>query len=74
MKLYIWDDPVSDPYGGSTLFVAANNLREARKLAKKSNEFSYGMKSKSKRSIDVDKVKPSRVKKLPYAEYQSWSM
>ena len=70
MKLYIWDDPYPVSWGASYLIVAAENLAEARKLAKKApnGQFSY-----MRKGVDVDTVKPSRTRSLPYAEYLEWS-
>lgn len=72
MKLYIWDNPISVSYGTSLLFVAANNLREARRLAKKSVSYAYASNN-GEQAVDVSKVRPSRVVNLPYAEYHEWS-
>ena len=73
MKLFIWNNPYSVSYGGSCLYVLANNLSEARKLALSSQDASFGGPWKEKKvGIDVSKKKPDRIITKPYAEVYHW--
>lgn len=75
MKLYVWNNPYEVSYGGSCLYVIADSLRSARKLTKKALDTGFGMPycDNSLNGCNVDKIKPSRVHKLPHAEMYSWS-
>jgi hypothetical protein len=42
MKLFIWSDPYSVPYGSSMFFAVADSVEHARKIAKEAKRFSYG--------------------------------
>lgn len=76
MKLYVWNDPYQVSYGGSCLYVIANNLREARKLAKtKCVDASYGgldRKNLRNSPTDIGDKPPTSVHELPWAECYHW--
>lgn len=76
MKLYVWNDPYQVIYGGSCLYVIANNLREARKLAAtKCADASYGgfnRKDMKSCKVDVSKMEPTSIHELPHAECYHW--
>lgn len=73
MKMSIWDLPEgSVGWGGETLAVVVNNLREARRIASsKTASFNSGMYG-GKRSVDVSKRKPDRVLQAPCGAIFHW--
>lgn len=71
MKLFVWNCPISVSYGGTCLYVVADSLREARKVAEKALISRYGSPPKDapgKDSPPFDKPlgKPDRVIKHAY--------
>lgn len=74
MKLFIWKDPHKIDYGGTCLYVMANDLQEARNLALAAQDASYGEAwNKEPVRVDVQNVEPDRVIEGPYAELYQWS-
>lgn len=73
IKFFIWDDPYVVSYGSSYLIVAAYDLRQARRLAKSSKNGQYPDDPYTRQGVNVDKIEPSRVCDLPYAESLEWS-
>jgi len=70
-KLFIWDDPYHVSFGSSYLVVAARDLDEAKKVAATSENGRW-----SHMGIVGERLvlgNPSRVKELPYGEFQEWS-
>ena len=72
MKLFIWNEPYAVNYGGSCLYVLANDLEEARRLAMTAQDASFGTTRDETRAIDVSNVEPTRVIDGPYAECYHW--
>ena len=72
MKMYIWVDPYAVSYGSSLCVVVANNLREARKMAKNAKRFSYG-KYEQPAGGDIELGEPDRVLDCPNGEWHEWS-
>ncbi len=76
MKLFVWNEPYSVNYGGSCLYVIANNVEEARELAKsKCYDASFGgfdRKNMKETCVPVDGVEPTSVHDLPHAECYHW--
>jgi hypothetical protein len=73
LKLYVWADPYNVSYGSSMVFAVAENLAAARKQAAKGKFYSFGLFEKSHDMSHVVLGKPSRVHKLPCAEWFEWS-
>lgn len=76
MKLYVWNKPYAVSYGGACLYVIAENLSAARRLAKtKCADASYGghdRKGMANRPVDISKRPPTSIHKLPWAECFHW--
>jgi hypothetical protein len=78
MKLYVWCDPYPVHGGGgwvnsaSMVFAVANNLREAKMLAKKGPKFEDFSTEMDSDMSEVQLGKPTRVVKLPCAEWHEW--
>ncbi len=75
MKLYVWANPYPVSYGSSGLFVVASSLREARRLARIGKRYSY-VEHEEKKGGDWSSIKlgkPTRVVRLPVAEWHEWS-
>jgi hypothetical protein len=68
-KLFVWDDPYSVSYGTSLFFAVAENLEQAKKLAKRAP---YGH-WKHKTAPQIELGEPSRVLDLPCGEWHEWS-
>ncbi len=77
MKLFIWADPYQVDYGSSMLICVANNLGEAKKLAKTGKCYSFVQYLNEHSSTEVKEVsklgKPTRILNLPCAEWHDWS-
>jgi hypothetical protein len=72
MKLFIWNEPHSVPYGSSMLIAMAHTEDEAREIASKSpgyiyGEFDHGIGEAAKLGA------PTRVIEGPCAEWHTWS-
>jgi hypothetical protein len=65
MKLYVWENPYEIRYGYSLVFVVAENLRKARKQATLGKVYGRDITT-------TDLGKPTRIVKLPCAEWHSW--
>lgn len=75
MKLFVWCDPYSVPYGASMVFAIADNLEMAKQEAAVGYEFEFG-NSGSRERQDWSGIKlgdPDRVVDLPVAEWHEWS-
>ena len=76
MKLYIWAQPYSTPYGYSMLYAVAETEDQARELAKSAKLQEYGQ-AESPTPLNSDQVdalgKPDRVLDLPCAEFIEWA-
>ncbi len=72
MKLYVWNNPYQVSYGGSCLYVLANDVEEARRLAMTAVDASFGDVHKSPVAVDVSGKEPDRVIEAPYAECFHW--
>ncbi len=74
MKLYVWNQPFSVSYGGSILYVLAENLTQARKKALAALDVGFGTSYPDGRTRELkDLGKPDRVIDQPYAEVYWWS-
>jgi hypothetical protein len=73
MKLFVWNNPYDVRYGGSCLYVIANDVDEARKLAKeKCYDTAFGDQWKENKGVNVYGKEPTRVHELPHAECYEW--
>lgn len=72
MKLFVWNNCYRVSYGGSCLYVVAENVDEARKQARYPG-ISYfgGMPTENTQNCDVTGP-PDRVHDIPYAEVYQW--
>jgi hypothetical protein len=74
VKLYVWNDPYGVKYGGSCLYVVANDEDEARLFARTARVAKYGMKTDETRPDAMQNLgKPDRVYNCPCAEIYEWS-
>ncbi len=71
LKLYVWGSPYLIPFGHSMIFAIAHNLREARKQTKQGKSYSFGIENDDRHS-KVKLGKPTRIVKLPCAEWHEW--
>jgi hypothetical protein len=71
MNLYIWGDQGTVKYGVDSLVVMASSLREARKAARKTGDWSYGREHKGRKNFEhITKNKPDRIiRNRAYAIY-----
>lgn len=72
MKLYVWCNPYEIPFGMSMVFAIAENVRDARDQAAAGKAYAFGDIERN----EVPKFKlgkPTRVVKLPCAEWHEWS-
>lgn len=73
MRLYIWSDPYSVPYGSSMVFAVAPDLRAARKIAAQGAQaYTFGEHERPVSEVAVKLGKPTRVLDLPCAEWHEW--
>lgn len=73
MKLFIWNNPYHVAWGGSLLYVVANDLKQAKELAAKGAGVSnYGYDPEIKLTIK-NLGEPTRIVNLPCAEVYEWS-
>lgn len=71
MKLFVWNNPYSVPYGSSLVFAIAEDLEAAKKEARNGDAYSYGEFPNSvPRHQDLGE--PTRVVDLPCAEWHEW--
>lgn len=70
MKLFIWDNPYSIPFGGTLFFAIAETVEEARKIAETAPGYYFGNENDPQRPKLGE---PSRVRDLPCGEFHSWS-
>ena len=73
MKLFVWANPYSIPYGTSGLFVVAEDEAQARELAKSGECYSYVEYAGGKSAGSIDLGPPTRVVDVPCAEWHEWS-
>lgn len=75
MKLYVWKQPYSVAYGQADLFVVAENLKIALELAqsKLAKRYSYNTLEGKGGYNHFKLFKPTRIVKLPCAEWHKWS-
>jgi len=78
MKLFVWSRPISVSYGGTCLYVVAEDEAQAVELANKAPISKYGMDPEGAPGITVPRFdrklgKPDRVIDAPYAEIFYWS-
>lgn len=76
MKLYVWNDIYPVSYGSTCLYVIAENLRQARKLAREARLARFGRVTDGEHvdlTSETAKLQPTRVHALPHAEVYEWS-
>lgn len=73
MKLYIWNDAVDIHYGGAIMIVAAPNLTEARKQARKARHVKYSAHPSDGIVSLPDLGPPDAVIDAPAAVLYEWS-
>ena len=73
MKIYIWNNPHDLKYGGSFLFVAAENEDQAREYARSAPRVPYGMSTWEDQPLgDCVLGSPTRVINTPGGECYEW--
>lgn len=73
MKLFIWNDPYGVNYGGSILFVMAEDEASARELAKTCPTIKYGFGKPDGFFCTKPLGAPDRVIEQPGGECYEWS-
>lgn len=75
MKLFIWNNPFKESYGGSFVFAVAKTEDEARRIATTADVMAYGEYDEGPLSSRLEKPlgEPTRVLDLPCAEAYRWS-
>lgn len=74
MKLYVWADPYSIPYGSTMLIAVAETEEAARTIAEGAPRYSYGQyRSNGETGGGAKLGAPTRVVNLPCAEWHEWS-
>jgi hypothetical protein len=78
MKLFVWTNPISVSYGGTCLYVVAEDEVQAREIASKALVSKYGHKPEEVVGRDVPRFdrklgKPDRVVEAPCGEIYYWS-
>lgn len=72
MKLFVWSNPYHVKYGSSMVFAIAENVDEARNLAKTGKSYAYN--EYEQKTVPQDELKePTRIVDLPCAEWHEWS-
>lgn len=71
MKMYVWNEPYKISYGSSILYVVANSLMQAKKLAKHAIVQKYGFSDNGTLG-DIKLGEPTRILDLPCAEVYHW--
>lgn len=74
LKLYIWNDPFTIPYGGSILCVVAYNLKSARTHGLNVICKDYGVRSSAyaEASQTIVTQAPRVIRKFPCAKFYHW--
>lgn len=76
MKLFVWADPYTIPYGSSLLIAVAETVEEAREAASsRSVTYSYGKHKQgtnNRHDAAADLGEPTRVVDIPCAEWHEW--
>ena len=76
MKMFVWANPYSVPYGTSMLIAFGKNEAAARKEAARGAKYAYAEfgGERSDWSSIVEKLgPPTRIVDLPCAEWHEWS-
>jgi hypothetical protein len=77
-KLFVWRNPISVSYGGTCLYVVAEDEAQARQVAERALVSKYGYDPQDVPGKDVPRFdkklgKPDRVCDAPYGEIYYWS-
>lgn len=74
MKLFVWANPYSIPYGSTLAFAVAETVDAAREQLSKSAAWAYSEYSSENPGIKNTSVlkEPTRVLDLPCAEWHKW--
>ena len=74
MKLFVWNNPYSVPYGGTCAYAVAETEEEARTMVFNAPVNSYGLGA-TEEPLPVLNIdgSPDAVHELPYAEIYFWS-
>jgi hypothetical protein len=72
VKLYVWASPYKVWYGGSLLYVVAESLEDALRIAASSPVYYYGYSKKAVGGPSLKLGEPTRVVDLPCGEFYQW--
>ena len=72
MKLYVWNDPYSVPYGMSLFFAVADSVDQARRIALDAAAFKGGLHYPESTPV-ITLGEPDRIMDLPCGEWHEWS-
>lgn len=72
MKLFVWNQPYSIPYGGSIAYAVAETEEEARERVRSARALGFGEYPREGAVwLDIDRP-PDRVLSAPCAEIYEW--
>lgn len=72
MKLYVWASPYQVMYGTSGLFVVAEDLDQAKALARNAPRYTF-IGYRQGNGVAMELGEPTRIVDLPCAEWHEWS-
>ncbi len=72
MKLFVWNDVIGVSYGGSCLYVVAEDEEQARSIAATAKLSKYGHDPRENAGFHKELGKPTRVIEAPCAEVYFW--
>ncbi len=80
MKLFLWNNPYSVPYGSSLVFAVAETLEDAKAEVLKGRVCAFGEDYEHRQPTEeydwrkeIKLGEPTRVLDLPCAEWHEWS-
>lgn len=78
MKLFVWNDPLEVPWGGSILYAVAETVEQAREIAMKAPLAEYGLDHEPLTEGSTWEGRfvlgePIRIIEAPYAEIYQWN-